>query len=121
MSGKNVNQRVKSRRAGAKSWEVGEPINGIGNYLYGRKNHLQSRVSLSNNSKQGLLNALKISTSNQLGGVGRFKSQFVTGSDSVNFNVIKKDIIEEVDDIVDDIVEEKITISTLLTPMIPIL
>ena len=97
MSGKNVNQRVKSRRSGAKAWEVGSSVNGIGNYLYGRKSHLRARVPLSNTTTEGLLNSLKVSSTNQLGGVGRYKSQFITGADSVNFNVLNKQIFENIE------------------------
>ena len=35
----NVIQRAKSRQSYKKAWMVGEPINGVGNYIFGRRNH----------------------------------------------------------------------------------
>ena len=91
MSG-NVNQRAKARRAGAPAWMVGEPINGVGNPIFGRGNHknktnnneLLTRTPLS---KYTTGNNVDVNPcTNQLGGVGRYKSQFSVTADSINVN-----------------------------------
>lgn len=91
MSG-NVKARVKQRRSGAPAWMVGEPINGVGNYIFGRGNHknninnneLKSRTPITNH------NINYVSNTNQLGGVGQFRSQFNVNADGVNKNIIQK-------------------------------
>ena len=91
MSG-NVNQRAKARRAGAKAWMVGEPISGVGNYIFGRGNHknnvnnneLLARTPLGKDRKRN--NVTVNPCTNQLGGVGRYKSQFSVTADSINVN-----------------------------------
>tara|TARA_B100001093_G_scaffold452791_1_gene461075 strand:- start:17 stop:622 length:606 start_codon:yes stop_codon:yes gene_type:complete len=75
---------------------VGEPINGVGNYIFGRgnlkntisNNELRSRTPLGN--KMPGNNSNYISDTNQLGGVGQFRSQFSVGADGVNKNELEK-------------------------------
>lgn len=105
MSG-NVRARAKQRRAGAPAWMVGEPINGVGNYIFGRgnlkntisNNELRSRTPLGNQMPGN--NSNYISSTNQLGGVGQFRSQFSIGADGVNKNELEKQkrILSELED-----------------------
>ena len=95
MSG-NVRARAKQRRASAPAWMVGEPINGVGNYIFGRgnlkntisNNELRSRTPLGKDMAGN--NSNHISSTNQLGGVGQFRSQFSVGADGVNKNELEK-------------------------------
>jgi len=96
MSG-NVNQRAKSRRAGAKAWMVGEPINGVGNPIFGRGNHknqtnnneLLTRIPLGKHVKGNTVDVNPCT--NQLSGTGRHRSQFSVTADGINKNNCNKD------------------------------
>ena len=89
MSG-NVRARAKQRRSGAPAWMVGEPINGVGTYIFGRgnlkntisNNELRSRTPLGKNMPGNNVNYNP--HINQLSGIGQFRSQFSVSADGIN-------------------------------------
>lgn len=91
----NAIQRAKARRSGEKAWMVGEPINGVGNYIFGRRNHtngnsnneLFRRTPLGNTMPGN--SAHLVPKINQLSGVGRYRSQYHVDADAINVNQLK--------------------------------
>ena len=94
---RNTIDRQISRRSGARAWMVGEPINGVGNYLFGRGNHTNTTQNNNELRRRTPLgkgvtgnNVDYVSNVNQLGGIGRFKTQFFVSADGINKNEIEK-------------------------------
>ena len=81
----NVNQRAKANRAGKPAWMVGSSIVGVGNPSTPMLNYMRTRTPHS-----GGTNKNYNPCTNQLGGVGRYKSQFNVTADGANCTIIKE-------------------------------
>ena len=81
--------RVKHRKSGAQGWVVGEPINGVGRILFGRGNVKNTTHNNENKSRTPLGKYMPgnsvdyNSYTNQLGGIGKYNSQFLGTADGI--------------------------------------
>jgi hypothetical protein len=80
MSG-NVNQRMKAIKSGLPAYMVGSNVGGIGAKGIPMSNYINRRTFVTDKSL--------VPCTNQLSGVGRYKSQFSVTADSSNKNICK--------------------------------
>lgn len=80
MGNSNIN-RAKARRSGNKAWIVGEHAHGVGRSSFMNR-YVITRTPLGKNMPGNSVDL--VSNVNQLGGIGRFNSQFATTADGVN-------------------------------------